>query len=123
MLKKHILVLICAAAIISVSLPAIAGFEEGNVAYKRGDFATAFKEFARSADQGNVDAQFTLGVMYASGDGVDKDYKLAYMWFDLAAAKGKHKAVQYRNTCASQLTLAEIAEARSLAEEWKSKAK
>jgi TPR repeat protein len=79
------------------------------------------KWYRRAADQGYPDAQFNMGILYARGDGVPKDYTLAYMWFDLAAAKGNDRARRYRDTAASQLTLAEIAEARRMVSEWKPK--
>jgi len=42
-------------------------------AYKRGDFATAPREFRPLAEQGDALAQFTLGLMYGEGRGVPKD--------------------------------------------------
>ena len=41
-----------------------------------------------SAEQGNVDAQFNLGVMYATGEGVPQDYVEAGAWYRLAAEQG-----------------------------------
>jgi uncharacterized protein len=83
------------------------------------DSTEAANWYRRAADQGNASAQYSLGLMYARGDGVPKDYFLAYMWFDLAAAQGNDRARKYKNTCATQLTLSQIAEAERLAREWK----
>ena len=45
-----------------------------------------------SAEQGDVDAQFNLGVMYAEGYGVPQDYVEAGTWYRLAAGQGDAKA-------------------------------
>ena len=45
-----------------------------------------------SAEQGDVDAQFNLGVMYAEGYGVPQDYVEAGTWYRLAADQGDAKA-------------------------------
>ena len=44
-------------------------------------------EIRRRAEQGDADAQFTLGVRYANGDGVIKDDEEAVRWYRLAAAQ------------------------------------
>jgi TPR repeat protein len=61
-------------------------YEDASAAYRQGDYAQAVKWYRLAADQGDADAQFNLGFMYASGQGVPKDYVLAYMWRNLAAA-------------------------------------
>ncbi|MBM3224655.1 MAG: hypothetical protein FJZ47_12740 [Candidatus Tectomicrobia bacterium] len=47
--------------------PVGAGFDEGLLAYTRGDYATALREFRLLADQGHAAAQLILGVMYDTG--------------------------------------------------------
>ena len=44
------------------------------------------------AAQGNVDAQYILGVMYFFGDGVPQDYAKARQWYERAAAQGDARA-------------------------------
>ncbi len=61
--------------------------EDGLAAYDRGDFATAMRLWRPLAEQGNVTAQYNLGVMYAKGRGVPQDYVQAYLWFNLAASR------------------------------------
>ena len=39
-------------------------FQRGVEAYNKGDYATALKEWTPLADQGNVKAQYNLGLMY-----------------------------------------------------------
>ena len=65
-----------------------ADFQKGFDAAKRGDFATALREWEPLAEQGDARAQFNLGWMYAEGKGVTKDYEDAVEWFRLAAEQG-----------------------------------
>ncbi len=65
-----------------------AGLDEGYAAYVRGDYATALPEFEPLAEQGDAAAQYNLGVMYASGEGVLQDYAKAVEWYRKAAEQG-----------------------------------
>ena len=47
-----------------------------------------FKETLQAAEQGNADAQFNLGVMYDTGQGVRQDYAQAVQWYRKAAEQG-----------------------------------
>jgi hypothetical protein len=47
------------------------------------------KWFGLAATQGNARAHFFLGDGYAKGNGLPKDYVLAYMWSNLAAASAQ----------------------------------
>jgi len=88
----------------------------------RQDSAEAAKWFRLAANQGHTGAQFYLGGMYASGNGVPRDYVQAYMWFDLSSAgEQDFYATASRSAVADKMTPAQIAEARRLAEAWKSK--
>ena len=76
-----------------VALPATAqDFEKGMQAYKRGDYATAFKNWRPLAAKGIVAAQFNLGLMYAQSQGVPRDYGKAVEWYRKAAEQGVAKA-------------------------------
>ena len=66
--------------------------QNGVRAFLSGDFGTALREFRLLAEQGNVDAQFYLGTMYESGQGVIQDYKEAVEWYRLAAEQGDKSA-------------------------------
>jgi TPR repeat protein len=48
----------------------------------------AFSSLTKAAEQGNADAQFNLGAMYAIGQGVAKDQKTAVLWYIKAAEQG-----------------------------------
>jgi len=74
----------------------------------------AVKWYRLAADQGDADAQSSLGAMYYQGQGVPQDYVCAHMWFDLAAAHGEKDAAKKRDTVAQRMT-EQIAEAQKLA--------
>jgi len=69
-----------------------ADYQKGLDAFKRGDYATALREFEPLAEQGDADAQLMLGVMYNKGVGVTQNYKTALKWSTLAAEQGNAKA-------------------------------
>ena len=75
----------------------------------------------QSAERGNGAAQFNVGIIYYTGQGVDQDYVQSFMWFDLAAIKGDADAVRHRDRVAAKMTPRQIAEAQRLAREWKPK--
>ena len=52
------------------------------------NFVRSIGLFRPLADQGDADAQTTLGVMYALGQGVPKDDAQAAKWYRLAADQG-----------------------------------
>ena len=56
------------------------------------DPAKAVELFQKAAEQGNVDAQNNLGVMYYAGEGVPRDETKAKEWFKKAAAQGNADA-------------------------------
>jgi TPR repeat protein len=56
------------------------------------DYAEAVKWYRLAAAQGDASAQFNLGVMYSSGQGVLQDYAEAVKWYRLAAAQGDASA-------------------------------
>jgi hypothetical protein len=50
--------------------------------------SVALIELTRSAESGDSEAQFKLGLAYANGDGVEKDSSKAFAWYMKAAEKG-----------------------------------
>jgi len=54
-----------------------------------------------------------------SRKGVPQDDVLAYMWFNLAAARGEKYAGDLRDDLAQHMTSEQIAEAQKLARDWK----
>jgi len=75
-----------------VATPAFADFQSGVEAVKRGDYATALREFRALADQGDTSAQTNLGLMYSKGWGVPPDDAQAAKWYMLAAERGQPTA-------------------------------
>ncbi|SEN84960.1 Sel1 repeat-containing protein [Roseovarius tolerans] len=63
-------------------------FQDGLTAFNAGDFATAIEKWRRLAEQGDAVAQFNLGTMYESGNGVTRDAAEALKWYRLAAVQG-----------------------------------
>jgi TPR repeat protein len=99
----------------------------GYDAYIRGDYALAAEWFQKAAVKGNATAQDSLGVMYANGEGVQHDYVLAFMWFEIALENVPHtdahwrsRLAQFKAASAAHLTPAQIAEAQHMARGWKS---
>jgi len=64
-----------------------ADFEKGQEAYSSGDYETALTEWQTLADEGNADAQFGLGLLYANGFGVAMNDDQALKWYGLAAGQ------------------------------------
>ncbi|HET8731428.1 MAG TPA: tetratricopeptide repeat protein, partial [Moraxellaceae bacterium] len=71
-------------------LPAIAmaGYDEAAAAYRRGDYAAAFKELELLAVRGDARSQYLAGMMCASGKGVPQSHEASVRWFRKAADQG-----------------------------------
>ena len=72
------------------------------------------KWYRLAAKQGEVVAQYNLGVMYDEGKGVKQDYVRAYMWFNLAASKGYKNGSKNREKVTKKMTPAQIADAQKM---------
>ena len=83
---------LCAGFTLGLTAPAWAGLDEGVAAYKRGDYATALREFRALAEQGSAKAQWGLGAMYSLGRGVPQDDAEAVKWYRKAAEQGVAEA-------------------------------
>jgi hypothetical protein len=68
--------------------PAFADINEAIAAYNRKDYPTALKQFRALAALGDANAQYDLGLMYQSGQGVKEDDKEAVAWFRKSAEQG-----------------------------------
>lgn len=69
-----------------------ASYQEGIDAYAQGNYAVALEKFKPLAEQGNAQAQFSLGVMYHLGQSVAQDDKEAVVWWSKAAEQGQVEA-------------------------------
>jgi uncharacterized protein len=79
--------------------------------------------YRKAAERGNALAQAHLGLMFEHGYGVPRNAVMARMWLNLAVARAPSlsMAVKLRSEVAAQMTPAQIAEAKRLAEEWEPK--
>jgi TPR repeat protein len=63
-------------------------FKNPEAAYERGDYGTAFHFIRPLAEQGDAEAQYKLGTMYANGLFVPKNDTEAIKWYRKAADQG-----------------------------------
>jgi TPR repeat protein len=94
-MRRFIRTTLLAIALFSSAAVFGANLEQGLAAYARGDYDTAWANCQPLADEGNVDAMFCVGQMYANGFGVAMDDAQAMKWFGLAAGEG-HPEAMYR---------------------------
>ena len=81
--------------LVALSFPAFGGFAAGLQAFERKDYATALEEWRPLAEQGMIEAQYNLGLLYFNGHGVDADPVEALEWY-LAAAEQGYARAQFR---------------------------
>ena len=62
--------------------------DDARTAYNKGDYKEALEIWRPLADQGDVDAQYNIGLMYE----VTQNYKEAVKWYRLAAVQGNEGA-------------------------------
>lgn len=60
------------------------------------DTKRAFELYCLAAREGNAEAQFSLGWMYANARGVERDDAMAALFFDMAAERGHEHAIKLR---------------------------
>ena len=53
------------------------------------------EELIKQAEQGDVEAQFQLGLAYYNGDVMNKNYSKAYYWFLKSVEQGNNDAQNY----------------------------
>ena len=56
------------------------------------DYVKAVEWYEKAANQGNADAQHTLGLLYYLGESVGRDYVQAAQWYEKAASQGNADA-------------------------------
>jgi TPR repeat protein len=86
-------------------------------------YVEAAKWYCRAASQADANAQYMLGLMFDKGQGVTENRVEAHKWLNLAAAHAprsdREDWVRIRDAVASKMTLAQLAEARQRAIEWR----
>jgi TPR repeat protein len=73
-------------------VPAWADTAAGLAAFKNKDYQRAYQEWKASADAGQAEAQFDLGLLYAQGLGVHRDLTEAAQWYRKSAEQGNAEA-------------------------------
>ena len=82
------------AVVLMIPVAAVgADLEKGLAAFSEGDYETAMAECQPLADEGNVEAMFCVGRMYANGFGVPMNDELALKWYGMAAGEGHPEAL------------------------------
>jgi hypothetical protein len=69
-----------------------AEYDEGYLAYGRGDYAAALRHWRSEAERGNAAAQHNLSLLYDRGDGVPQNFGEALKWTKAAAEQGNDAA-------------------------------
>lgn len=67
-------------------------YNSGNLAYIKGDYNEAFKQYTLGSINGDDLAQYQLGRMYLNGKGVTKNIQKAKDWFVRSAENGNSHA-------------------------------
>ncbi len=87
-LSQFILWLFFIFASLGINNTQAESFEEGKEAYQAKDYNRALEILEPLAEQGNSQAQVTLGIMYDNGHGVPLDQSEAIKWYIKAAKQG-----------------------------------
>jgi hypothetical protein len=76
--------------------------------------------FRKAAEQGHADSQQIIGLMYRYHmAGLPQDNVIAYMLWNLAAAKGSTAAAEQRSAVVKHMTQEQIEEGQALSAAWK----
>lgn len=122
-LRRASLFLILACLALSFVHPVRA--DEGSEAYAacaRGDFLAVLRILGPLAEQGNTEAQFSLGSLYGSCKDMPQDPVRTYFWLYLAASQGHERSLvtlKHIKLFFPRLTAGQVVEAKRLAQEWR----
>jgi tetratricopeptide (TPR) repeat protein len=93
MRRTAALILMGSLFCIPFATPVFGGqLEDADAAIERGDYKEAYRLIKPLAEQGNAEAQYNIGGMYAEGRGVPQNYGKAVKWFRKAAEQGNAMA-------------------------------
>ena len=81
-------------------------------------YVEALKWLTRASEQGLADAQYNLGLMYASGTGIPADFVSAYLWWAVAVQYGSQEARDKLFFLEQRMSEADVGRARTLVGEW-----
>ncbi len=89
---KKLLLLLTLLLWLPIAQASEAELQRASKASRAGDYKTATAIWKPLAEQGNITAQYFLGVMYHAGLGVSQDYGKALKWYRKAATQGHVEA-------------------------------
>ena len=72
-----------------------AQYQQAVTEYNAGHYSEVLRLLQPLAEQGDAEAQYKLGLMYANGQGVAQDYQQAFSWFQKSANQG-YDVAQYK---------------------------
>lgn len=75
---------------------------------------TSLEALRQAAEQGNVDAEYELGILYEFGYHFPDHKSAAYTWYSRAAERGNALAAKRRDVLKAQLSAAEIERSKTL---------
>jgi len=93
-------------------------YHEGNRIPR--NYNEAFKWYKMAAERGHPHAQYTLATLFHDGYGTEQNFIKCTAWVDVALANGYTDDFNARDECRKHLSEAELAEATTLANRWKS---
>lgn len=74
---------------LSLSSAVIAGpLEDGHDAFDKKEYKKAYGIWIKPANEGDPEAQYNIALLYMNGLGVEKNERLALMWFTHAGEQG-----------------------------------
>ncbi|MEJ6811793.1 MAG: peptidoglycan-binding protein [Oceanospirillaceae bacterium] len=90
-------------------------FAQVKASYDAKEFSKAFTDAQVLAIQGDTNAQFYLGKMYADGRGTIQVSTAAHMWFNIASMNGSDEAYEQRKAVTAQMTPSAVEKAQAMA--------
>jgi TPR repeat protein len=96
-MRKHAALILVISLLCLPSANPVFGeqFEDAQESMRQGDYATAYRLLKPLADQGNVNAQHEIGILYKFGWGVPGDWAEAIKWFRRSANQGHADSQAY----------------------------
>lgn len=84
-MRHPLAIAVLTASALLTAAPAHAGYEDGLKSVRNARYHEAMAEFLPLAKEGHSGSQFSVGLMYHLGRGVQQDLKVAYDWYKKAA--------------------------------------
>jgi TPR repeat protein len=91
-------------------------FKQGSIPMARFEISTS--EMATMGGDARAEVFCDMGLMYATGRGVEIDLVSAHKWLNIAAIKGSDRAAELRADLAVTMSKMQLAEALRAAREW-----